>query len=578
MRVGSLPARALVGVALGLVIVQTACTPAPGPGTGGAPGTTSLAMPLAPYDQEALRAAEATMRRDNRDTGGLAALAKGAPELAGYMDRAASFLLVKAQAKMTARAGSPGYAAPLPDFPPPGAPIFGTYLMTTVVFNDLVAKQTSESKHPTTDSTEKCPCTKEATLDPTHDEVTVDGNKGIITTTISVKATLNASKISLDLKMKIEGEVRDATSGAVLYKVSSEASGHADGDVCPDASGVAKAQMSFSGKEDYFDKNGAKTGTGVTEGFGGRLEMKVNDDAKLAGVDVIATGAGGDLFMGIAARGAAPAFEQAWRSGMCIAVLVSPTSQDVDAGSETTVTVKVKHKVEGNELDKPVEAKLESGVKSIDPSGKKQKAPATFRFTAGSESGDSGSVAFDSISNRGIGHASATFTVAGGWTISAVGTSNEGFQGVVQNDLRVTIKDLKIKQGKDGALSGNGTMTLGGTVSTGAGLCVGNIDQSLPITASGQLVGTGPTAVLRLTLSTPAVPGAMVTMTCTLPTGGRVTQAVSAEGHSDRYGEALGSFDLPADGGTKTINKTAAIGGVMNVAAAGTFTVTKAKK
>ena len=91
-------------------------------------------------------------------------------------------------------------------------------------------------------------------------------------------------------------------------------------------------------------------------------------------------------------------------------------------------------------------------------------------------------------------------------------------------------------------------------------------------------MGTGPGAVLRLALFTPAMPGVMVNVTCTPPFGGQVTVPVGAEGHTDRYGEALGQIELPADGGSKTISRTATIGGIMNVTATGTFTMARLKR
>jgi hypothetical protein len=570
--------RTLAALILALGVVVVGCSPS-ATGGGTPPGSISLVAPLAAFDQEAFREAEAKLRRDGREQAGIAKLGPGALEFVNLMDLTGTFLLLQSQTKMKALPSSSGrLAAPLRGFPP-GSEVFGTYLMTTVLFNTLIEKQTYDTGHVTSDTPETCPCTITGTLDPTKDEVTVAGNKGTITTTITVTATVNGSKIRLDMKMKTEGEVRDATTGAVLYKVSNEATGHAEGDVCPDSSGIANASMLFTGREDYFDSTGAKTGSSVSESFGGQLRIKADDNAKLASVDIVPTGGGGDIMMRVAAQGAAPLFEKAWRSGMCIAVLVSPETSDVEAGSETTVTAKVKHKMEGNELDKPVEAKLESGVKTIEPSGQKQKAPATFKYTAGSESGDAGSVSFDSVSNRGIGHASARYTVSGGWTISAVGTSHEDAFGVSTNDFNVSIKDLKIKANKDGALTGSGTMTLSGTATSGMGICKGPVNQTLPITATGSVVGTPPSAVLRLTLYSPAVPGVMMTLTCTLPTGASITQALGAEGFADRWGEALGQIELPVDGGTKAINNTTAIGGSqVIVTAAGTFTVTKAKK
>ncbi len=560
-----------------LVIIAGCSADSPPSAPGAGTGSGGVAVALTPFDLDAFHAAEAKLRADGREKAGLAKLGPGAVELAGFMDRTATFLLLQAPARMTkARSSSGGRLAGLP---PPGSALVGAYATTVVVFESLVSQRPGDLKG-TQPTGEKCPCTKSETLDPTTDQVEVAGNKGTITTTMSFSATVNGSKVSVTIKIKIEGEVRDAATGAVLYKIASEGTGHAEGDVCPDTSGVANASMTFGAREDYFDSSGAKVGTGVIENFGGPIRMKVDDNAKLSGVDITATGGGvfGEALLSNAARGVAPSFEKAWRSGICIAVLVSPEDKDVDPGSVTEITAKVRHKIEGNELDKPVEAKLESGVKTVEPSGTKQKAPATFRHTAGDQPGDKGGISFDSVSNRGIGHTFATYTVGGGWTISATGTSHEDFQGVVSNALRVTIKDLKVTAAKEGPLTGSGTMTISGPVTAGGGFCKGNLDQTLPITATGTLVGTGPGAVLRLTLFTQAQPGVTVVMTCSIMGSPPISQTLGAEGHSDRYGEALGAIELPADGGTKSIDRTAAIGGVMNVAATGTFTVVKGQK
>jgi hypothetical protein len=309
--------------------------------------------------------------------------------------------------------------------------------------------------------------------------------------------------------------------------------------------------------------------------------MRVDDSAKLAAVEISPTGQTGVLgaqLIRLAAQSAAPAFEQGWRSGMCIEVLVDPATKDVEAESVTTITAKVKHKIEGNELDKPVEAKLSSGVKSIEPSGTKVKAPATFKYTAGPESGDQGTVSFESISNRGIGHKGGVYTVAGGWTVTSTGTSVEDFQGgVVANSFSVSITDMKIKATKDGSLTGTGTITFSGEVSTGAGICRGHFEQSIPFTPRGTLVGTGPTAVLRMVIDAPSTDKTVI-LTCIIPGGATATVPLGTSGYSERYGEALGEIELPADGGTRTITRTKAIGGVVNVATNSTFTVVKAKK
>ncbi|MEX2546995.1 MAG: hypothetical protein WD830_04310 [Chloroflexota bacterium] len=112
--------------------------------------------------------------------------------------------------------------------------------------------------------------------------------------------------------------------------------------------------------------------------------------------------------------------ERFWRDGKCIEVIVAPAGGDVDANSKTDVVAKVKHRFEGNELTKPVEATL-AGVKTIDPVNKKQPAPATSIYTAGPNADDKGDITFESVSNRGIGKKSVTFTVKpGAWTTNAV--------------------------------------------------------------------------------------------------------------------------------------------------------------
>ena len=592
---GTLPTRALAALTVVVGIVVGSCSGAP---TQGAPAagssgshSSALTMPLSRGDTvPAFRDAEAAFRRDGRDKAELAKVGPGALELAGLMDGTASFLLAQLPAKLKvlkalkawtppgeyvtpARAIASGLAgrlaAPILDLSPPGAPVFGTYLMTTVLFNELIT-------HGNEGQEGECPCSKTATVPASTDEVSVGGNTGTITTTTTATVTANGSKLSLDLTVKMSGEVRDAVTGAVLYKIANEATGHADGDACPDATGTARAHLAFGGREDYFTATGARSGSGVSESLTGEVRIKVDDNAQIAGVDITSTG-GGDLLIQLAATSAAPQFEKAWRSGLCIAVLVSPDGGEFDKDSVTTVTAKVKHKIEGNELDKPVEATLE-GVKSIDPAGAKQKAPATFRYTAGPKDGDRGTVLFKSVSNRGIGQVSKTFTVAGGWTISSVGSSNEGFQGIVSNMLKVSIADLKVSAGKDNVLSGSGTITLTGPITASAGplgVCRGDLDQTIPFTASGVLVGTGPGALLRLTLYTAAPPsGGTTLVTCP----GTVSAPIPNSGYSDRYGETLGQFDLPADGGTTTISRTAAIGGIMNVAATGTFTVVRPKR
>jgi len=494
-----------------------------------------------------MRDAEANVRRAAREKAGLARLGPGALELAAFMDLTGSFLLVQSQPKILSRAPTSGgrLAAPVPGIPAPGSASFGTYAMTMVTFAMMVDSLTDKAP----------PGSMSAALDPTVDTVTIGGNKGKITTKIFVSAQKSASKISLI----INGEVRDATTGALLFSITSEATGKATGDVCPDASGIAHAHMSFTGHEEYFDATGTKSGSSY-EDYGSEMRFKADDDAKLAGVDFSPTGDdSGDLMIRLAARQAAPSFEKAWRSGICIEVLIDPPSQDVDKDSETTVTVKVKHKIEGNELDKEVKATF-SGVKSLDPADKKQKAPATYKFIAGPKDDDKGDISFESVSNRGIGHAGVTYTVGRGpWTVNSTGTYVSTFTSPVgsgTNTYAVVIKDLRLTAGAVNSVSGSGTMSIVGDLSsTGVASCTGHVDRSFSISASGTVVGTGAGAVLRLTLDTDDDGDHEIATSCTI--AGRTYPGTDeSAGGLQEYGSRIGQFDLPAGGGTKTVTRT----------------------
>jgi hypothetical protein len=273
----------------------------------------------------------------------------------------------------------------------------------------------------------------------------------------------------------------------------------------------------------------------------------------------------------VAAVALGRAAEAFWRDGKCVELIVDPDGGDVEADSMTDVVAKVKHRFEGNELDKPVEAKL-TGVKLVDPANEKQPAPATVKYTAGSEDGDVGNIAFESVSNRGIAKKTVKFTVRPAvWDVTFTGTDNETFAPVVSNSFTADITDLTI-QSVDGTLTGTGKMHLRGTVTSGP--CTGGLDQVATVTVTGTLVGTGPEAKLKIIMRASSPGGDVTRMRCK-PSGGA---DIPAEGYAERFGDPLQEFELPAAGGTVQVNKTRGIGGSnMMVTVKGTFTVTRGK-
>lgn len=297
---------------------------------------------------------------------------------------------------------------------------------------------------------------------------------GDSTATVTVNgqgvAMSSGSRVWATFTFDLSGTVTNNNTGATATMTGS-ASSRIEIDACPDVSGHSKGKVSLSSRES------ASNGVGWTRDLTGDFDITVDDEANISNVAVDAQAResvapntregqesdGHDLgirthvefgversFAGMTHNDAAltlevtdeenattedllPLFtsaltavtagahilgsaaEKFWQDGKCIEVIVAPAGEDVDPDSTTEVTVKVKHRIEGNELNKPVEANL-AGVKSIEPAGVKKPAPATFTYTAGPADGDKGDVEFKSVSNRGIGKKTVTFTVrAIGW-------------------------------------------------------------------------------------------------------------------------------------------------------------------
>lgn len=306
---------------------------------------------------------------------------------------------------------------------------------------------------------------------------TVTEGDDVATVTAGLKGTVTAagSRVTADFTVDLSGDVHNAVTGATAH-MSGTATAHVEIDGCPDKNGSTKGKVSMSSKESVSGQRDGVAGiAGWTRDLSGDFAVAVDDQASIAGLVFNAVAqesvqAAGDAAeahgheLGMTAHaefGAGPGFtgltfeeaksvadvtnqknvtgadlaplmrsvgatfstaaivlgkaaESFWRDGKCVEVMVDPKGGDVGPQSKTTVTAKVRHRFEGDELDKPVEASL-TGLAAIDPAGTKVPAPATFTYTAGSKQGDTGKVTFKSVSNRGIGETTVTFTVNGSW-------------------------------------------------------------------------------------------------------------------------------------------------------------------
>ena len=552
------------------------------------------------------------MHQEDRTRAGLADLGPGAVAFAAAMDASAARALTKLRAD-AATGGLTGQLAGIgPLAPEPG---FNTWM----VFATLITSLDDFQRDP-----------KDVTVEMPSEKVEVEGNTGTITTTMTVHAVASGSKLSVDLTMKMKGQVVDKATGAVLYSIDSIVSGHIDLDFCPDVGGNTTANVKLTSSEVYGSGSGTK---GVSKEFSGNVGITVGDDANIVKVEGTAQGSedakgvgpagagdaastattrtasdniandrngqrlsgvpraiqlGGEgttsaqqigffgtmsVFVETMVTAAAKEAEKLWKSGKCLELIIDPKSGDVDPDEVKDVTAKLKHKIEGNELDKPVTATL-VGVKSVEPAGEKQPAPATVTFTAGPKEGDVGRIAFKSVSNRGIADGEAIFTVhATGWDVGFKGTATQvanAALGPEKVSLKATISDLRVTA-KDGSLSGTGKLHLKGTHT--AGCFTGKLDQVVPLDLEGTLVETGSETVMRVTFRRPSPSSGMITMSCPQV----ATWDFPDAAYSELFWFVIGTVDLPAAGGQVAFDRTAVLLPRTGTVA-GSFTVTKVSK
>jgi hypothetical protein len=552
--------------------------------------------------------AEKALHAEDRVRADLEGLGPGATILATAMDASVARVLTDYRAGLTAGTLRGQVAGLGPFAPEPG---FNSWL----VFGTLISTLDDFAREP-----------RSGTFDSDPETLEIAGNTGTITTTLTVNATRSGSRLSVDLTMKTKGQVVDAATGAILYGIDSIVTGHIDIDFCPDASGRAAANVKLTSSEIYTSGGGTR---GVSREFSGTAGIIVGEDAEIqtiegtaqAGEEArgVAPAGGGDaatsstrtasdniatdrqgrrlstvprattfggegstldaqvalwgsmtIFVETMVMAAAREAEKLWKDGSCVELIVDPEGGDVDPDSITDVVAKVRHVVEGNELDKPVTATL-VGVKTVDPAGEKQPAPATVKYTAGSEEGETGDIAFESVSNRGIAKKTVRFTVGStAWTVGFKGTTSQvanAALGPEKISLKATISDLRVTA-KDGQLTGRGKLHLKGTHT--AGCFTGKLDQVVPIDLEGSLIGTGPEAVLRVTFSRPSPSTGTIVLSCPQVASWPFPDAA----YSEFFWFVIGTVDLPAAGGTVDFDRTVELL-PRSGTATGTFTVTK---
>ena len=117
------------------------------------------------------------------------------------------------------------------------------------------------------------------------------------------------------------------------------------------------------------------------------------------------------------------AAEKAWSSGRCVQLNVTPSAgpDGLDPGQVVSVLAEPRSKVDGSPTGGNVTATLTAGVQSVEPNGSPVPADADSTYTAGSEQDETGTVAYESRSKRGVGKAQVTFKTGGAAAYLVVG-------------------------------------------------------------------------------------------------------------------------------------------------------------
>ena len=272
-----------------------------------------------------------------------------------------------------------------------------------------------------------------------------DANGGVtLKLTIEMTASVGGALGSSSYEMHATAEVQ-GTVGDDAYLASETSTQNADYTVTP-SSGPARTgsgQRTITSTRGAGGTGGTITSANETLGSG---TMSAQESSRWQNAVQLTS-------VLASANGLAKA-QSVWRSGKCVTIEASENSRKVRPREHISFTAQPKHAIEGNLLDKPVEARF-TGLASLSPIGVRQMPLASFDFVAGPRERDRGTVMLESTSNRGIGRLDVTFEVAANFEIDAPSGSG-----------RITGKKCG---GIDGLWEAAGTYhsTLGGGITDG---------------------------------------------------------------------------------------------------------------
>ncbi len=252
---------------------------------------------------------------------------------------------------------------------------------------------------------------------------------------MTTSGALEQSAIELEFHGKQDGVDVDFTANAVFHP-------------CPDADGTFDI-------ESMIDTKTAANGHGQNATIEIKITGQVDDDANLAGkqvenhtqwadfgggqgqfLDFTFSGPSGfdsfqlnrtggtvtadfaklatflsSVLMAMVVDKFVDAAVTAFQSGRCVLLVptASPGPKGLSPGETSTITAAPRSKIDGAATGGTVTAQLTAGGQSVDPSGSKVPADATFQYLAPGETGQHATVALEARSRRGVGKATIEF-------------------------------------------------------------------------------------------------------------------------------------------------------------------------
>jgi hypothetical protein len=192
------------------------------------------------------------------------------------------------------------------------------------------------------------------------------------------------------------------------------------------------------------------TGSGASDvGFsvrygadGAPATTLTQDDGSEADLQATARGAAASALASV--DRSVSAARSVWRS-RCLTLVPDPAGREVFPGSETTIGVTVRHKVEDRDIEVPFRATLD-GTESIDPSDEPQDAPADVTYRAGLEPGVEARVTLTSTSDRGRVERTETYRTGPRLLVDIEGDVDASLGGAVST-YTVTGRGLRVSFG-----------------------------------------------------------------------------------------------------------------------------------